>query len=248
MKTRYTIKQILTSNGNWWNFYQKHKDRIRENIVVVIVKLLSCRSIIRGRQEYHCPHCQHVKYVLFSCKSRACSSCGKKATELWIQKQHAILPATSWQHITFTMPDDLWDFFWYNRFLLNEIPKIAANCIQTIAKQKGVLPGIFIALHTFGRNLKRNVHIHLSTTLGGLLLNGLGWKKYILTALPSCACGDITLSLCYDKPTKKIASLSLKTFRHSLTTRLLSPISSTRSSKNTGLLIVANPLLITNIM
>lgn len=177
MKTRYTIKQILTSNGHWWNFYQKHKDRIRENIVVVMVKLLSCRSIIRGRQEYHCPHCQQVKYVFFSCKSRACSSCGKKATDLWIQKQHTILPATSWQHMTFTMPDDLWDFFWYNRYLLNEISKMAANCVQTIAKHKGVLPGIFIALHTFGRNLKRNVHIHLSTTLGGLLLNGLGWKK-----------------------------------------------------------------------
>lgn len=94
----------------------------------------------------------------------------KKATELWIQKQNNLLPQTSWQHITFTMPHALWDFFWYNRHLFNKMGAIAADCIKTIAYQKGVIPGIFIAIHTFGRDLKRNVHIHLSTTTGGLMI------------------------------------------------------------------------------
>ena len=30
------------------------------------------------------------------------------------------------------------------------------------------MTGIFTALHRFGRDLKRNVHIHLSVTCGGL--------------------------------------------------------------------------------
>lgn len=75
------------------------------------------------------------------------------------------------------MPSELWDFFWYNRSLLNHISKIAADCIKTIANKKKVIPGIFIAIHTFGRDLKRNVHIHLSTTTGGLTLDGTQWKK-----------------------------------------------------------------------
>ena len=75
------------------------------------------------------------------------------------------------------MPSELWDFFWCNRELLNQIGKIAANCILAIAKKKKVMPGIFIAIHTFGRDLKRNVHIHLSTTLGGLSEDGSQWKK-----------------------------------------------------------------------
>ena len=62
---------------------------------------------------------------------------------------------------------------------------MAANIIKKLAKQKGFLPGIFLALHTFGRDLKNNVHIHLSTTIGGLSLsynsspqtNLLGWIK-----------------------------------------------------------------------
>jgi hypothetical protein len=179
MATKFTIKQILLSNQNWWRFYNLHKDKIRSAIVVCITKLLSCKNIIRGYHEYHCsnPNCNHIKRIPHTCKCKACSSCGKKATELWIQKQNQLLPSTSWQHITFTMPSELWDFFWYNRHLLNNIGKIAANCIRTIADKKKITPGIFIAIHTFGRDLKRNAHIHLSTTTGGLSQNLTQWKN-----------------------------------------------------------------------
>ena len=179
MRGKYTIKHILLSNQNWWRFYGKHKAKLRSDIVVCIVKLLSCKHTIRGYQEYRCknPECSHIKYVRHTCKCKACSSCGKKATAVWIQKQHQILPNTSWQHITFTMPSELWDFFWFNRSLLNRIGKISAHCIKTLARNKKVIPGIFIAIHTFGRDLKRNVHIHLSTTTGGLSENGAQWKK-----------------------------------------------------------------------
>ncbi|NQY41938.1 MAG: transposase [Legionellales bacterium] len=34
------------------------------------------------------------------------------------------------------------------------------------------MPGIFIAIHTFGCDLKRNVHIHLSVFMKGLSNNG----------------------------------------------------------------------------
>lgn len=180
MTIKYSIKQILTSNQNWWNFYNKHHNNIRPSIISCIVKLLSCKNIIRGYHHYICSNtnCHHIKYVHHTCKCKACSSCGKKATELWIAKQNTLLPNTSWQHITFTMPSELWDLFWCNRKLLNHIGKIAANCILIIAKKKKVIPGIFIAIHTFGRDLKRNVHVHLSTTLGGLSEDSTRWKKF----------------------------------------------------------------------
>lgn len=179
MKKNYSIKQILTTNGSWWRFYEKHQETLRPAIPKAIVKLLSCRHIIRGYQEYHCqnPDCHHIKHVHFTCKSKACSSCGKKATEVWIQKQQQLLPKTSWQHIVFTMPSELWDFFWCNRQLLNLIAKIAADCIKKIAHKKKVTPGIFIAIHTFGRSLTRNVHIHVSVTNGGLTDDLSRWKN-----------------------------------------------------------------------
>jgi len=172
-----SIKHILLSNNNWWDFYNNNQKRIRDDILSCIVKLLSCKNTIRGYRAYCCSNkdCSHTKIIPHTCKSRACSSCGKKLTEMWISKQQEVLPNTSWQHITFTMPSELWDFFWYNRYLFNKIGKIAANCITTLAKN--VIPGIFIAIHSFGRDLKRNVHVHLSTTTGGLTKNLKSWKK-----------------------------------------------------------------------
>ena len=66
------------------------------------------------------------------------------------------------------MPESLWEIFWFNRDLLNVISGVAAGIIQEIARKKNAVTGIFTALHTFGRDLKRNVHIHLSVTCGGL--------------------------------------------------------------------------------
>jgi len=176
---RLTVKKILLTNNSWWSFFEKHKENIRNDVVIAITKLLSCKHKIRGFHEYLCltPGCVHIKHVLFTCKSKACSSCGKKATELWINKQYEVLPDTKYQHITFTMPSQLWEFFWSNRWLLNKIHSIAAKCLQKIAKNSNVTTGIFIAMHTFGRNLKRNVHLHASTTTQGITLDGLSLKE-----------------------------------------------------------------------
>jgi hypothetical protein len=170
MKKGYTIKGILLSNNNWVKFAIKYKNRIRPSIFSTINKLLSCRENTRGYHQYSCsnPKCSFTKKIPHTCKTKACSSCGRKATEIWIEKTNRTLPNTAWQHITFTMPCQLWGFFWCNRFLLNYIAMIAANCVKRIADKKGVIPGIFIAIHTFGRALNRNVHIHLSTTVGGV--------------------------------------------------------------------------------
>lgn len=119
--------------------------------------------------------CSHSKKICMGCKSRICNTCGKKLTDQWIEKQRALLPDTEWQHITFTMPGELWDFFLLNRELLKPLSTLAAKAIQTVANKKGITPGIFTALHTFGRDLKWNVHVHLSVTRGGITDNDT-WK------------------------------------------------------------------------
>ncbi|NQU32094.1 MAG: IS91 family transposase [Bacteroidetes bacterium] len=171
------IKDIFLDNGNWWKFFLKHKDLIRLSIISNVLKLLICRTSFLGYHHYVCPNCKKGIKVPHTCKSRFCSTCGKKATDNWIEKNFNILPDTKWQHIIFTMPDKLWIFFWHNRYLINLIPPIAANIIKEHAKEKGIKPGIFLAIHTFGRDLKRNIHIHLSTTIGGLSLDHKEWIK-----------------------------------------------------------------------
>jgi len=75
------------------------------------------------------------------------------------------------------MPAQLWDFFWLNRPLLNKIALLAANTVKTLAANKKLIPGIFAVIHTFGRDLKKNVHVHLSTTLWGISKDGAQFKK-----------------------------------------------------------------------
>lgn len=171
------LRTIFLDNGNWWKLFLKHRDLIRLSIIINVLKLLVCRTSFLGYHHFLCPTCSNSIKVPHSCKSRFCPSCGKKATDIWIKNSFNILPKTTWQHITFTMPSELWNFFWLNRYLMNLIPLIAANIIKEWAKRKGFLPGIFLAIHTFGRDLKRNIHIHLSSTTGGLSLTHDSWLR-----------------------------------------------------------------------
>jgi len=171
------LRDIFLSNGNWWKLFIKHRDLIRISIIINVLKLLTCRTSFLGYHVFICPKCHRSIKAPHSCKSRFCPSCGKKATDDWIKTSFNSLPNTTYQHITFTMPSDFWPFFWVNRYLFDLIPAMAANIIKKLAKQKGFLPGIFLALHTFGRDLKNNVHIHLSTTIGGLSLSHNSWIK-----------------------------------------------------------------------
>ena len=144
-----------------------------------VVRMLACGLEVSGYASHCCsnPQCDHRKKVCFSCKSRFCPTCGKKATDQWIVKQRATLPDTRWQHITLTMPSALWELFELNRQLLKAPSRLAAGIIRKTAARKGVLPGIFTALHTFGRDLNWNVHIHVSVTCGGLTADGEQWKS-----------------------------------------------------------------------
>ncbi|MQH18816.1 IS91 family transposase, partial [Escherichia coli] len=84
---------------------------------------------ILGVKEFGCdnPDCQHVKYLTNSCGSRACPSCGKKATDLWTATQLNRLPDCDWVHLVFTLPDTLWPVFESNRWLLNDVCRLAVE-------------------------------------------------------------------------------------------------------------------------
>jgi len=172
---RIKLRNIFMDNGNWWKLFLKHQHLIRLSIIINVLKLLVCRTSFLGYHHFVCLKCSKSIKVPHSCKSRFCPSCGKKATDIWIKNSFNTLPRTTWQHITFTMPEELWNFFWLNRHLMNRIPLIAASIIKNWAHKKGFLPGIFLACHTFGRDLKKNIHIHLSTTTGGLSFSYDTW-------------------------------------------------------------------------
>jgi len=62
---------------------------------------------------------------------------------------------------------------------LKIVPKISAEILQELAKKQGAKIGIYLGIHTFGRDLKRNFHLHVSTTCCGLSLDGKRWINKI---------------------------------------------------------------------
>ncbi len=137
-------------------------------------KMLACGTTIGGGIHYYCENkqCSHTKVINTSCKCKLCHSCGQKATERWMAIQGEVLPDCQWRHITFTMPDIFWDVFKLNRKLLGKLFTIASDALQTSGKLKKLTIGIFSALHTYGRQLNFNCHIHLSLADIGLTEQG----------------------------------------------------------------------------
>ena len=83
-----------------------------------------------------------------------------------------VLPDCAWRHITFTMPDTFWEVFKLNRALLGQLFSIASEGLLSFARLKKLTIGIFSALHTYGRQLNFNCHIHLSVSAIGLTKDG----------------------------------------------------------------------------
>ena len=121
---KITLREIFLDNGNWWKFWVKNKALIRVAIIVNVLKLILCRTPLLGHHYYECPNCGHGMKVPHSCKSRFCPPCGKKATDDWMKRAFERLPNVTWQHITFTMPESVWELFWLNRHLFTHVTQL----------------------------------------------------------------------------------------------------------------------------
>ena len=172
-----TIKHILQHNNNWQHFYEKYSHLIRDAIPWNINKIFNCRTQNLGFHKYQCPDCGKTVTVPHTCKSRFCSSCGVLATDNWISSNLNEFLDTPYKHLVFTIPSDIRTIILYNRkLLLSHMFKAASKTVISWTKQnKSYIPGIIMVLHTFGKDLKFNPHIHMILTCGGLNLDNSKW-------------------------------------------------------------------------
>lgn len=105
-------KLLFTVDDGWNRFLSSNGDSVSPWTRLCVERMLACGTTAMGVRRYCCssPECSHSRFFCQSCKSKACSSCGFKATEQWVSQQSNILPDCDWQHITFTMPHLLWPF------------------------------------------------------------------------------------------------------------------------------------------
>jgi hypothetical protein len=174
---KYTIKHIFQHNDNWNNFKSQHAALIRPAVIYNVERVLSCKTDDLGFHQYVCPQCGTSKKVPHTCKSRFCSSCGKVAVDNWVHTSISKFPDIQYRHIVFTLPEQLRDLCLLNRkTLLNALFKSAAHSIISwTTEDKNCIPGVISVLHTFGKDLKFNPHIHIIVSCGGLSLDHSQW-------------------------------------------------------------------------
>ena len=78
---------------------------------------------------------------------------------------------TSHRHCVFTISEELRNFFRKDRSLLNFLFRAVADAIlfmfKKLNKLESFTPGFICVLHTFGRSLQWNPHIHVLLSEGG---------------------------------------------------------------------------------
>jgi len=173
-----TIKNIFLEY--WDSFHHKYNNRIiRPEIVKNVEAFLKCGSFENGYLFYICPNCDKYHISAFTCKSRFCTSCAHKYRDARALAMSKKCVNSSYRHIVFTIPEELRIFFLLDRKLLDLLFKSVNQVFKYILKNKhpkyynlGYRNGFMCALHTFGRDMKWNPHIHC--LMSEILINNNG--------------------------------------------------------------------------
>jgi len=162
VRLKEPLRQILIATRHIWDI-PGARESVRENFR----KVIDCRTAALGAEVYASD--KEELLLPHTCKSRACSSCGHRATALWQRDRWFDLFDIPYSMVTLTMPDVLWTIFRDNRDLLRDLPSIGAKVISRWAHLKyGVLLDIDVIQHTFGRHLNFNCHLHVLVSRLGL--------------------------------------------------------------------------------
>ncbi len=144
-----------------------------------IDKMINCGDPSFGGSMYSCPHCGKLKFVPFRCYSRFCTTCGNKYSMERTTSMSFKLVHVPHRHCVFTIDENLRDFFLKDRSLLNclfhSVSSVISRMFFSMNKSKNFTPGFIMVLHTFGRDLKWNPHIHCLISEGGYSDDGF-WR------------------------------------------------------------------------
>ena len=172
------IAQIF--EDHWNNVYTKNAfsiNQYRPYADKEIQKVIDCYNKNLGCSVYECPECHDIVFVGHTCKSRLCSSCGYKYKNQRVENILQTAYNCTHRQIVFTIPEELRKYFFEDFYLINVLFQAVDDTIYSIfndffkRNKKGKLkkytsrikyiPGFFAFLHTFGRDLKWNPHIHV---------------------------------------------------------------------------------------
>lgn len=178
-----TIQEIF--KNHWSEFVDIQKARgksIRDSIIKNVDKMIHCKDLSKGYLFFECPKCNNFYIQGLSCHSRFCVSCGKKYRDARASEVMSRCISVPHRHITWTISEDLREFFQRYKELYNElfasVNDVLTYLIQgksKAAKKRKESLGFISTIHTFGRDIKFNPHIH--TLVAECTIDSTGKRK-----------------------------------------------------------------------
>ncbi len=148
----------------------------RDSVIENVDKMINCGDSAFGGALYGCPHCGKLKFVPFRCHSRFCPTCGNLYAMQHTTSMSFKLVNVPHRHCVFTIDEHLREFFLDDRSLLDclfhAVNSVVSRMFFKQNKSMNFTPGFIMVLHTFGRDLKWNPHIHCLISEGGYSDNG----------------------------------------------------------------------------
>jgi hypothetical protein len=165
---KISIKDIFIDNWSDFVLYCKSRNKtIRESILINVDKMIHCKDWALGYLYFDCPNCGNFHIQGFSCHSRFCVSCGKKYRDARANEIAATCIHVPHRHITWTIAQELRIFFRLHKELYDELFNAVNDVLTFIiwnksktAKERNERLGYISTIHTFGRDMKFNPHIH----------------------------------------------------------------------------------------
>lgn len=186
------------------DFLKANKGSLSEDQRNALQAMLLCHDPSRGYITYQCPTCCGKRIIHHSCNSRICPSCGKRLTDEWAKRISRHLLKVQHRHVVFSLPDEIWALMKADCKLIGVAAKQILVVVRNVFeyfidenRRTKIMPGITCALHTFGKDLKFNVHFHCLVTCGGVNEKGdwininyfpykalrMCWQYSVLTAI-----------------------------------------------------------------
>lgn len=172
-KSTGVIAQIFKDHwDSYYTRYRKKLDEIRPNCCKEVQKIIDCANHNLGANIYVCLKCDEAYFCHHTCKGKLCSSCGIKTQKIVTQNILEKIINSKHRHITFTIPASIKHFFFEALHTTDLLFDAVADTIYSIVNGKvkkrkikrwnnKYIPGFYAFLHTFGRPLNFNPHIHV---------------------------------------------------------------------------------------
>jgi len=174
----WTVNDILRQFGP--AYLQKYRDRMSLDQIKAMKALIRCRTESAGAIAYRCLQCGRVHMVPKSCGNRHCPTCqGAKAKD-WLAEQQARLLPCAYFMMTFTVPSEFRAFMRsHPRECYKALFEAVYQSLITLAQDPKYLGssklGLTGVLHTWGRDLNFNPHVHCIVPGGAISQSGTEW-------------------------------------------------------------------------